>query len=200
MRIVAVIVVLAIAGPARADSFLDLEGGIAAPVGDSSWTNSVGTSPKLAAHVGALNDDQIGGMLAVDWTPETTNTTSTSFPGGSTDISAFRFRILAELAFQHRITPKLTISGRAGAGVDIAHASYAVTILGATSSNADTDTGYAFEFGGGIWYDVGSTQIGAELALPIGHHSHDADKAGDIAFDYTSYDIDLLFGVRLWSH
>ena len=58
---------------------------------------------------------------------------------------------------------------------------------------------WAVEFGGGVWWSVGSLDFGGQLAIPFGGHSHDANKAGEITFDYTSYDLDLLFAVRLRS-
>ena len=71
----------------------------------------------------------------------------------------------------HPVTPKLVLSARVGAGVDLAHASATVTILGNTTTTSDTNAGFAFELGGGIWYDLGGVQLGGELALPIAAHS-----------------------------
>ena len=102
--------------------------------------------------------------------------------------------------FAHRVAPKVTITARAGAGVDIDHAGYSVTVLGSTTSNSDTNAGLAMELGGGAWFDVGSMQLGVEAGLPIGLHSHKASQAGDITFDWTAYDFDLLFGVRFHGH
>jgi hypothetical protein len=202
--VVIVVLVLAgaIAGPreARADSFAELAGGIAIPAGDSDWTNLVGTSPKLAARAGAMSGDAegvVGAMLGVDWTPEDLNNGGGSFGFGSTDGSVQRFRVIASGVIHHRVSPKLTISGRAGAGIDIAHASIDVDVLGSTSSNSATDVGYAFEFGVGAWYDLGGKQVGLELAVPIGHHDKAVQKSGDIPFQYTSVDIDLMLGIRL---
>jgi len=50
---------------------------------------------------------------------------------------------------------KLTLSGRLGAGIDIAHASGDITLFGNHSSTSDTDVGYAFDFAVGIWLDIG---------------------------------------------
>ena len=199
MRAIVLLPILAVATPARADGFLDVIGGISIPAGDSNWTNAVSSSPKLGVRAGTLAGD-IGGMVSADWTPENTNTKGTTFPGGSSDVSAHRFRVLANLLFAHRVAPKVTLGVRAGAGVDIDHAGYSVTVLGSTTSASDTDTGLAMELGGGAWFDVGSMQLGAELGVPIGLHSHTATTTGDITFDWTAYDIDLLFVVRLRGH
>src|ERR1700742_2012488 len=64
-----VAVVLLTGGAARADSFLEVAGGLSIPVGDNAWTNLADTSPKLGARVGAVNDNGLGGMIQADWTP-----------------------------------------------------------------------------------------------------------------------------------
>lgn len=196
MRAILVLVLVAIsAAPARADSFAEIVGGLSLPVGNDNWTNTVDQSPKLGVRAGAMSGE-IGGMLAIDWTPETLDNNGGSFGIGATSAAAHRFRAIASAVFRHRVAPRITISARAGAGLDLAHASYEVTILNSTSSTSDTDLGYGFEFGGGVWFDVGGTQLGVELALPIGKHSKRATQTGDITFDYTSIDIDLLLGIR----
>jgi hypothetical protein len=193
--VVALVLALGVAPSARADSFVDFVGGLQAPLGDDNWTNDVDTSPKLAVRAGVLNG-QLGGMLAVDWTPENLHNGG-SFFGASA--AAHRFRIIAQAVLQQRVAPKVSVVGRAGAGLDIAHASYEFTLLGTTTSHSDTNLGVGFEFGAGVWLDIAQNmQLGGELAVPIGYHSHKSTN-GDIAFDYTSYDLDLLFGVRLWS-
>ena len=83
----------------------------------------------------------------------------------------------------------------AGIGVDIAHASGSVTILGGTGSRSDTDVGLAVELGGGVWYDFGGTQVGGEIAVPIGNHNS-ASQNGSIPFQYALEDVDLLAVVR----
>jgi hypothetical protein len=78
------------------------------------------------------------------------------------------------------------------------HGSYDYTLLGTRFTSSDSDTGYAFEFGGGAWWDAGSVQVGGELAIPIGHHDK-ASQNGSIGFQWTAYDLDLLVGIRLLS-
>jgi hypothetical protein len=198
MRSLPLVLLLAATTTASADGFVDFIGGVAAPLGDDTWTNTVETSPKLGVRAGAING-QLGGMLSLDWTPENLDQMGGAFPGGGADISAHRFRILVQAIAQQHVLPKVSIVERAGAGVDIAHGAYSVTVLGSTTSNSDTNVGVGFEFGGGVWIDITPTvQLGGEVAVPIGYHSHKSSGNGDIAFDYTSYDVDLLFGVRLW--
>ncbi|HUJ57664.1 MAG TPA: hypothetical protein VLX92_04215 [Kofleriaceae bacterium] len=196
MRTTVLVLALVCAGSrARADSFAELAGGLAIPVGDSDWTNDVDLSPKFAARVGA-SSGLFGGLLSVDWTPEQLSSSFDNALGGA---SGFRFRILAHLLVQHRVLPKLTIEGRFGGGIDLAHASYDYTLLGVHASGSNTDVGYAFELGGDVWYDVTpSVQIGGQIALPIGHHDDHASN-GNISFVYTSYDLDLLFAARFVS-
>lgn len=177
------------AAPARADSFLDLVGGISIPVGDSDWTDQVESSPKLAVRAGSIPDN-VGAFVSADWTPENTDFKA-QFPNA--DVSAHRFRLLAGVAFQSPQKANLILTGRAGIGADIAHASVNNTILGDFS---DTDTGFAFEMGVGLWVKLGSVAVGGEVALPISHHDHAASQNG-IEFKYTSFDVDLMFGVRL---
>jgi hypothetical protein len=198
VRTLLVLAILAASVPARADGFAELLGGLAIPAGNSNWTNTVDPSPKLQARAGEMaGGGDFGGMLGIDWTPESLDNSGGGFVVGSSSAAAHRFRAIASAIFRHRIAPRITLSGRAGAGIDIAHASVDVTVFNNTSTTSDTDLGYAFELGGGVWFDIGSTQIGVELALPIGHHNKQAQKAGDITFDYTDIDIDLLVGVRL---
>ncbi|HSN28284.1 MAG TPA: hypothetical protein VLT45_18490 [Kofleriaceae bacterium] len=199
MRSLPLLLVLATT-PAYADSFVGATGGLMIPLGDShknpadGWSDMVSSSPKLGLRVGATGESGLGGMISADWTPISSNAQSQF-----TDVSAHRFRILAQFLVDRDIASHIVFSGRAGVGVDIAHASYSAGVGGLSFSGSDTDTGLGFEFGGGVWFKLGNTEIGGEVALPVGLHSHKASNAQDITLDYTSYDIDLLFGVRLRS-
>jgi hypothetical protein len=199
MRSLALAAVLLAAAPAGADSFAGAVGGIMIPLADShsdnsGWSDQVSSSPKLGIRGGATGASGLGGMISADWTPANYN-----YESATTDVSAHRFRILAHLLFEKEVASKVAVFARAGGGVDIAHASATVTI-GPFSGNASgTDTGWAFELGGGAYFTVGSVQIGGELALPFGGHSHKASSNTDITFDYTSTDVDVLFGVRVLS-
>lgn len=194
MRSLPLLLVLATT-PAYADSFVGATGGVMIPLGDSNssktgWTDEVSSSPKIGVRVGSIGESNLGGMLTADWTPISANASNQLV-----DISAQRFRILAHVVFEKRVAPMLTLAFRGGGGIDIAHAS-ASSALGDAS---DTDVGWAFELGGGVWWSIGEIDIGGEVALPFGGHSHKASKLTDVTIDYTSYDLDLLFGVRLRS-
>jgi len=67
-----------------------------------------------------------------------------------------------------------------------------------SGENSDTDVGFALEAGGGLWFDVGSVQVGGQFALPLGFHADGSDNDIDLD-DYMSVDVDLLFGVRFVS-
>ena len=197
MRALPLLLVVVAAAPAYADSFVGATGGVMIPLGDSNsgktgWSDLVSSSPKVGVRFGGVGASSLGGMLSADWTPANYN-----YESQLLDVSANRFRILGHVLFEKRVAPKLTIAARMGGGIDIAHAS-ATSPLGTAS---DTDVGWAFELGGGVWFNLGSVDIGGEIALPFGGHSHKDDLTNprDIPFDYTSYDIDLLFGVRLRS-
>jgi hypothetical protein len=188
--------VLVIPARASAESFVEVAGGIMMPVGDDDWSNYVEASPKLAARVGGSGSEagRTGALLSVDWTPIAPD--DDGFAGF--DISADRFRILVQ-GFSHvTIGPKLTASIRVGAGIDISHVNLKTNIGPFAGESSDTDPGLALEAAAGLWFDVGSLQIGGEIALPLGFHADGSDNDVDVN-DYMSYDIDLLFGVRLVS-
>jgi hypothetical protein len=168
--------------------------GLQLPLGDNDWTNTVDVSPTLGLRAGVVQN-ALAGMVSVDFTPENLTDQQTMPNGVDTHASGYRLRLLAHVGFEHHIAPKLTLTGRAGAGIDIAHGSYDFNFLGAHLASSNTDTGYAFEFGGGVWWDAGSVQVGGELAVPIGHHDK-ASQNGSVGFVYTSYDLNFLFGIR----
>jgi len=188
------LVLMSTVGSARADSFAEVMAGVSIPVADSSWTDLAESSPQIGARAGAVNDNGIGGMVQFDWTPVSLDNSSVA----GVDFAFHRFRFLADLVIQRHVMPKLVASGRVGIGLDIAHASAHASVINANSS--DTNLGFAFELGGGLWYDMGDLQLGGELALPVAAHSKKGNGSdGNYTFDYTSWDINLIFGVRLFS-
>ncbi len=188
--------VLVVPARASAESFVEVAGGIMMPVGDDDWTNYVEAGPKLALRVGGTGSEgrTSGALISADWTPIQVDDDAFGFA----DVSADRFRILVNLYADRTIGPKLTASIRVGAGIDLAHVNASVNVGPFAGESSDTDPGLAIEAGGGLWFDVGSVQIGGEIALPLGFHADGEDNDIDLA-DYMSYDIDLLFGVRIVS-
>ena len=185
--------ILVMGRPAKADNFLDLEGGLTTPLGDKHWNDTVEPSPKLAVHVGSVPKN-LGGLLSFDWTPYNTDNGSATFPGGSSDVAAHRLRVLGNLAFMSPVKAKVMVTGRVGIGIDYQHYTATTTFLGSSSSTSDSDVGIAFEMAAGAWFKLGSVAVGGELAIPISHHDKDTNT---FDFVYDTYDLDLLFGVRL---
>lgn len=196
MRVLPSLAVLALATPAMADNFVELNGGIMMPVDDDAWTDYVDSGPKLGVRVGAMDRAGFGAMLSADWTP--INTDNFSAFGATVDAAAHRFRLLIGGSVQSRVGKSLTASFRFGAGADIARVTVESNFFGARSKQSDTDSGIAIEVGGGLWFDVGSVQVGGDVGLPMGFHADDSDDDIDLN-DYRSIDIDLLFGVRFFS-
>jgi hypothetical protein len=187
-------VLMSTVGAARADSFAEVMAGFSIPVADSSWTDLAESSPQIGARAGAVNDKGIGGMVQFDWTPVSLDNSSIA----GVDLAFHRFRFLADLVIQRHVMPKVVASGRVGIGLDIAHFSAHDSLFNANTS--DTDLGFGFELGGGLWYDMGDLQLGGELALPLAAHSKKGNNTdGNYTFDYTSWDLNLIFGVRLFS-
>ncbi len=175
---------MGVRGAAHAETFGEVQAGIANPIGNSDWTNLVSTSIKLAGRLGFTIPQGIGAALQLDWTP--ININGDTAPG--IDVSAYRIRLLPNFIYHHPIAPKLSLSARVGLGIDYIHESATLTAINTTSTTSDT--AFAFELGGGVWYDLGSVELGGELALPISSHS---DKTSE---NYSSYDIDILVGLR----
>jgi hypothetical protein len=189
------LIALLLPTPALADSFVEIAGGIMIPVEDQDWKDYVDSGPKLGLRLGSLSD-KLGGMLSLDWTP--LEARSDGFPGGSFDVSAHRFRVIGSLTTSQPIAPKLALSVRLGAGIDITRVHLETNFLGARSSRTDVDSGLALEAAAGLWFNAGSIQIGGELALPLAFHSDSSNDEIDLA-DYSSFDVDIMFGIRFLS-
>ena len=194
MRAILYVAVLVAATPAaHADSFVDLYGGVSIPVSDDEWTDAVETSPKFGLRVGAV-PNELGGYLSADWAP--VNSDADGGFGGALDVSAHRFRLMVGPVFHHNVSNTLVVTGRAGIGADIQYVSTEVDVFGTRVEDSETDVGLGLEFGGGLWFKVGSVAVGGELGLPISMHDDDNEN---IDYNWTSIDIDLLFGVRFTS-
>lgn len=196
MRVLPLLAALALPTPVLADNFVELNGGIMMPADDDAWTDYVDSGPKLGVRIGGMDRAGFGAMLSADWTP--INTDNFSAFGATVDAAAHRFRVLLGGTLQNRVGKSLTASFRFGAGVDLVRLSVESNFFGARSERTDTDSGIALEVGGGLWFDVGSVQVGGEVGLPIAFHADGDDDEIQLE-DYRSIDIDLLFGVRFFS-
>lgn len=175
---------------AHAETYFEFGGGLVLPMSDDDYTDAVDPSVGLAARIGG--GGTIGGMFSVEWAP---------LPADPAGFSYNRFRLIGHVVLHHALNPKTEIVGRFGAGLDIMHGSYEASLGPARVEGSDTDVGVGLELGGGAWFRVGSgsTQVGVELAIPIGIHN---EKGGvldpdDQRFDYTAFDLEILGGVRL---
>jgi hypothetical protein len=191
--------IVATAVSAHAGVFVEVVGGVGLPVSNDEWKSMVTYSPTVGARVGVMSEDW-GGMLAVAWTPEVCGNGIDGGLGiGEGDVSIHTLRALASGVVRHRVSPSITLSGRAGAGIDIAIGRVDGLQDYGSQSISGSDVGLAFEVGVGIWFDVGAgaAQFGIELGLPIAHHiDRPFYQATNLTFDYTSVDVELLLAVR----
>ena len=75
------------------------------------------------------------------------------------DVSAYRIRLLPNFIYHHPIAPKLSLSARVGIGIDYIHESATLTAINTTSTTSDT--AFAFELGGGVWYFWSASALSA---------------------------------------
>ncbi|CAN5698861.1 hypothetical protein BH11MYX3_BH11MYX3_07350 [soil metagenome] len=189
MRAIAIALVLVAAGSVQADPYVELGAGLLVPMSDNDYTDAVDPSIDLAARIGG--GDKVGGMASIEWAPLSSNVSFVSF---------YRFRLLGHVVLHHAVSRKVELVGRFGAGIDYLHASTEGTIAGIHFDDSDSDLGLALELAGGAWFDVGkTTQLGFELAIPIGYHSDDnrPSTADNVNWDFTTVDIEIFGGVRL---
>ena len=192
MRTIVVLALLAVATPVHADSYVGLAGGLAMPLTDDQYTDTVDTSPVIGVRVGAY-PQALGGYLSFEWMP-----INLKQDFGGLDVSAHRFRLIVGPELHHPVSNTLSVTGRAGIGLDIARSSVSGTILGVDFDDSETDMGLGFEFAGGVWFHVGGIHVGGEVSLPVGIHDDDTSEQ-DYDYDYTAVDLQLLFGVRFVS-
>ncbi len=182
---------------AAAENFVEVAGGVMLPSGDDQWTDYVDSGPKLAVRVGGYGE-KLGAVISADWTPVNTDNDSFQIGGFSVDTSAHRFRLLASFAARKQLAVNMIGTVRIGAGLDAARTSITTMFGGNTDTVSETDLGLALEPAAGLWFNFGNLQVGGEVALPMSWH--DDDDEGDVDLeDYTSFDVDLMFGVRFLS-
>ena len=123
-------------------------------------------------------------MLSGEWTPFRTTAAGLAYD---------RYRLTLGVGVHHHIKRCIVISARVGLGVDIAHAAYSITLShNIVAGSNGTDVGFAAEAAIGIWQELGGhSQLGLELAVPIGSHDNQVGSS-QVSFAYTSVDIELL--------
>ncbi len=188
MRAIVVVMVVGATGSAtRADGFVELGTGASIPVGDKVWTNTVTPSPVLAVRAGS-SAGELAALLSAEWTPLRTRAA-----GFADD----RYRLTLGAGVHHHIKRCIMVTGRVGIGLDITHASDSITVSqNIIAGSTGADVGFAAEGAIGIWQELGGeSQLGIELAVPVGVHRNQAGSNA-ISFDYTSVDIELLGTLR----
>jgi hypothetical protein len=183
--------------PAHAERFIEVASGVSTPTADYEWTDHVDPSVKLGVRAGSVVET--GGIVTLDWTPINTDTDKMGFEYLSR-VASHRFRIQLGLARHERVGKNVTASARVCAGLDITHVRTVTThpYYGLRRGFSDMDVGLALEPALGLWFDLGSMQIGGEIALPVSHHGDGLDGELDPE-PYTSIDLDLLFVMRFSS-
>lgn len=194
MRAILALAVLVTPAIAHADSYVGLVGGLDLPLSDDQYTDTVEPSPVIGLRVGAAPNN-LGGYLSFEWMPA--NLETDQF--GGLDIDAHRFRLIVGPEMTHDVSNTLSVTGRAGIGLDIAHSNVSGSILGFDVDESETDVGLGFEFAGGLWAHVGGLWVGGEVSLPVGIHSEENNEQGSYDYDYTAVDLQLLFSVRFVS-
>src|SRR5262249_43832974 len=129
------VIICVLAGTASADSFLVIDGGLAIPISDKTWTNAVDPSLKIGARGGG-GSRELAGLLSADFTPIAQGGNA-QFAG----VSSQRYRVQVGVQLWKEVAHNINIGGRFSVGVDIAHASY--TLL--TQSYSNTGVGFAAE-------------------------------------------------------
>lgn len=170
-------------------------GGLA--LGNGSWRSSVGVSPSLVARAGAMRGS-FGVLISGEWTAGQLSQPNNILPTPNNDMALRRYRFLASFVYERSPIPDLVIGGRAGVGIDYVDARYN-RASGAGPVNFDeSDAGIGIEVGAGAWWHVGAgTDVGGTLSVPIA--KHDAASMSMVTFSYTSFDLELLVGVRVSS-
>ncbi len=174
----ALLLLLVLARTAQAGPFIEVLGGLAAPIADDTWKNSVGASPELAGRLGTC-DGSVGIALSLDGT----YIRARSQPGEG--LSGERVRVLANLEL-YRPLGDLHFSARVAIGVDTASLQRNVVF---EPNDGSANTGFAAEAAFAFWYPATArTWLGAEVAVPYSLHAD--------GIEYTSVDVVVLFGLR----
>jgi len=178
------------AAQAHKDSSAELVGGVMRPLGEEDYEDFIDQSLKFGARFAffggaASAGSQVGLEFGFDWTPAANDLDDVDW----VDASFNRFRVLAGARLRKGIGEKASIFFRAGAGVDFVVGKVEEGILG--TDWEENDLGIGLEFGGGVAAHLGETLVGFHVALPIAFHWEDDPEN----YDYTGYDLDLLFMV-----
>jgi hypothetical protein len=190
-----VLAVIAAPAPAQGGGFAEIVGGMATPIGDDDYDDFVETSFKVGVRAGGYTGKPIAGNarlgieLGFDWTPAANELDDAA----NVDASFHRLRFLGGARANINLAKNAALFFRVGAGVDYVIGEMATTILGIDVEVDENDIGLALECGVGFAIEAGGVLVGGQLAFPMAFHDNDDDA--DIKYEYTGYDLDLLFSV-----
>lgn len=174
-----VVALAAAPGPALADGFFELAGGIAQPIADDDYDNGYDTHLQMGARFGSMSASKLGFEIGVNYSP-----LNDEF--GSDEVSVHRFRATAGIRAAHPIGDDAVLVARLAGGIEHVRARWEV--LGFEVEWDDTgpviDPGLGFLIGGG------GTRLGGFVGLPIAFHDGQEDN---VDVDYTAIDLDVLF-------
>lgn len=182
----AVLALLLVPALARAQVQGFAEGllGVSMPLGDQRYNDLINASFKLGVRGGVWLADMPRVALegSFDFSPLSSQATSFVL-----SYDAKRIRFLGGIRVGFPVDPVLLYL-RFAAGMD--YVSYTGVFLGTRLS--DSKTGVAFDPGLGVAVAVlGYMRLGAQLSFPISIHN----DSRNIALDYTSTDLDLVFTI-----
>ncbi len=192
MRILAGVAIVLASASARADGFFEADVGVATPLEDDDYDDTVDDSIKLGLRAGTAT--KFGGIdVSVDFTPYNDKLSDVF------DVDIQRYRFLIGARYQHPFSPKLRMFVRAAAGLDLLHYNASGSFLGIEFDNSETDAGIGLELSGGILFDLGKASLGVKLGLPVGMHFNEDDPNDqtDTDLDYTAVDLDFAVMVNV---
>ncbi|MBE7450651.1 MAG: hypothetical protein HS111_17645 [Kofleriaceae bacterium] len=197
----------ATAGPAAAEpdllrgSFIEAVLGLAVPVAEEDYEDTVDESLKLAS-VSARAAPGGPGRPGFELSRSTSrrSTPSSTRPRSTSASSAHRGLHAGVSATACRRARAPCSCARASARA-LVHLSASGSILGINfETSQQTDVGLAAEVGAGLRTVPigGNLYVGAHFAVPMAFHFDDddpGDPASDTDFEYTGVDLDLLFTI-----
>jgi hypothetical protein len=185
---------------AEGSGFLFFGGGATIPVGDSTWNQSGEPGPTIKA--GAAMHRGAGAMLTLELSDIHVSSAANVYPIYAENPSLRRLRVLGHAIYElpNALESGMALTVHAGFGLDRVYSYYEQVIAATTFEYTATFNGYAFELGAHIWFDLATgIDLGAELSLPISTHSAIRASGDPVGFNYTSFDLDIMFALRFTS-
>jgi hypothetical protein len=161
------------------------------------WRQSIQPSPSMAIRAGGARGS-FGVLGSFEWTNEHLASSPTIFPPSTAIPTLERLRLLGHIFYETRPLHDLSLSVRAGAGIDMLYAGYETTYMTGNQTFeehvAPDQTSLAFELGVEGWYAITDMiELGGAVSLPAAMHS----TTPDIRFS-TTVDLSLSLGLRFY--